>query len=198
MIPRHLQIAIAAMLAAALGMGLYLRHLQGRASKQPAAAQLAPVRAPVSGPKEPVTLYVAYDNPGMLVARAASIPLPAGRQERAQEVLRALLASSVEKDSPHPLPGGAEINNVFLADSGLAVIDLNAAFADGHRSGVIVEELTIVSLIQTLTANTPGISRVKFLIEGKERETLAGHADLSCTYDVSAVQQLVQQLQAAQ
>jgi sporulation and spore germination protein len=198
MIPRHLQIAIATMLAIALAMGLYLRHLQGRVSTQPAAAQLAPVRPPISGPTEQVTLYIAYDNPGMLVARAASIPLPAGRQERAQEVLRALLASSSDKDSPHPLPAGAEVNNVFLVDAGLAVIDLNAAFADGHRSGVIVEELTIVSLVQTLTANTQGISRVKFLVEGKERETLAGHADLSCTYDVPAVQQLVQQLQATQ
>jgi hypothetical protein len=39
---------------------------------------------------------------------------------------------------------------------------------------------------------------VKILVEGKERETLAGHADLSGFYDVSAVNQLTAQLQAAQ
>jgi len=32
-------------------------------------------------------------------------------------------------------------------------------------------------------------------VAGQERETLAGHADLSCTYDVSAVSQLVAELQ---
>jgi hypothetical protein len=35
---------------------------------------------------------------------------------------------------------------------------------------------------------------VKFLVDGKERETLAGHADLSMTYDVPAVHQLVAEL----
>ncbi len=80
----------------------------------------------------------------------------------------------------------------------MAVIDLNAAFANGHRSGVLVEELTVVSLVQTLSANIPGITRVKILVDGKDRDTLAGHADLSNFYDVPAVAQVVAQLQNAQ
>jgi len=39
---------------------------------------------------------------------------------------------------------------------------------------------------------------VKILVEGKERDTLAGHADLSNFYDVPAVTQVVAQLQNAQ
>jgi hypothetical protein len=78
------------------------------------------------------------------------------------------------------------------------VIDINAAFADGHRSGVLEEELTVASLIQTLSANIPGILRVKILVEGQERETLAGHADLAQFFDVSAVNQLTQQLETIQ
>jgi len=50
-------------------------------------------------------------------------------------------------------------------------------------------------LVQTLAANIPGITQVKILVGGKERETLAGHADLSCTYDVSAVGQMVAGMQ---
>jgi hypothetical protein len=38
--------------------------------------------------------------------------------------------------------------------------------------------------------------KVKILIDGKERDTLAGHADLSDFYDVTAMNQLVTQLQA--
>jgi len=78
------------------------------------------------------------------------------------------------------------------------VIDLNSAFADTHRSGVLIEELTVTSLIHTISANTPGIARVKILVDGKERDTLAGHADLSSFYDVAAVNQVAAQLQAAQ
>ena len=84
---------------------------------------------------------------------------------------------------------------VYLVDPGLVVIDLNAAFANGHRSGVLEEELTVTSIIQTLAANIPDILRVKFLVEGKERETLAGHADLTAMYDTIAVSQLVAQMQ---
>jgi spore germination protein GerM len=141
---------------------------------------------------------VAYDDVGVLHAQAAQIPLPSVRQQRAEELLRALLALYLDKASPHPLPPGSDIRSVYMVDPGLAVIDINAAFADGHRSGVLEEELTVASLIQTLAANIPGILRVKILVEGKQRETLAGHADLSNFFDVSAVHQLTAQLQSAQ
>ena len=63
---------------------------------------------------------------------------------------------------------------------------------------VLSEELTVTSLIQTLSANIPGILKVKILVEGKQRETLAGHADLSNFFDTSAVNQLASQLQLTQ
>jgi hypothetical protein len=197
MIPRHLMIGVTVMLAVALGMGIYVWRMRGgaRQSETP-PAYTHPVAAPVQGPTEQVTLYVAYDDPGALRAQAANIPLPAGRQERAQELLRALLGLYLDKSSSHQLAPGAEVRDVYLVDPGLAVIDTNDAFADGHRSGVLVEELTLASMVQTLAANIPGINRVKILVGGKERETLAGHADLSCTYDVAAVSQLVTELQA--
>ena len=92
MIPRHLIIGVAVMLAVALGMSVYAWRMRGRVTQTETPAEYAhPVAAPVQGPTEQVTLYVAYDDPGVLRAQAASIPLPAGRQERAQELLRALL-----------------------------------------------------------------------------------------------------------
>jgi len=41
---------------------------------------------------ERVTLFVAYDDIGILRAQAAQIPMPSVRQHRAEEVLRALIA----------------------------------------------------------------------------------------------------------
>src|SRR5258708_31482849 len=116
-------------------------------------------------------------------------------QQGGEEVVRALLALYLGKASPPQLAHGSDIRSGYLGEPGLAVIDVNAAFADGHRSGVLSEELTVASLIQTLSANLPGILKVKILVEGKERQTLAGHADLSSFYDVAAVNQLAMQLQ---
>jgi spore germination protein GerM len=157
-----------------------------------------PLAPPVAGPTERVILFVAHDEDGSLRAESAQIPLPSGRQQRAEELLRALVSLYLDKSSPHVLGSGAEVRSVFLVDPGVAVIDLNSAFADTHRSGVLVEELTVASLIHTISSNTPGILKVKILVDGKERETLAGHADLSAFYDVTAVNQLSTQLQAAQ
>jgi Sporulation and spore germination len=196
MIPRHLMIGIVVMLAVAAGMSFYAWRMRRRVNQAETPIEYAhPVSAPVQGPSEQVTLYVAFDDPGVLRAQSASIPLPAGRQERAQELLRALLALYLDKSSSHPLGSGSEISDVYLVDPGLAVVDINDALAGSHRSGILVEELTVASLVQTLATGVAGINRVKILVGGRERETLAGHADLSCIYDVSAVSQMVAQLQ---
>lgn len=195
MIPRHLIIAVAVMVAVALGMSFYAWRMRGRVNRAEVPANTQPVAPPAAGPSEQVTLYVAYDDAEVLRPRAVRIPLPAGRQERAEELLQALVDLYLDKSSPHVLGPGSEIRGVYLVDPGLAVIDLNAAFANGHRSGVLIEELTMASLVGSLSANIPGISRIKILVDGKERDTLAGHVDLTNFYDVAAVNQLVAQLQ---
>jgi spore germination protein GerM len=87
------------------------------------------------------------------------------------------------------------VKTVFLVNNKLAVLDLNEQFAEGHRSGIMVEDFTILSLIDTLAANFPQLEQVKFLVDGKERETLAGHTDLKTIYNTAAVHKVVEQLQ---
>jgi len=198
MIPRHLVIGVAVLLIAALGLSVYAWRMEKAAGSRTASApDTRPLAPPVAGPTEVVTLFVADDNDGTLRAESAQIPMPSGRQQRAEELLRALLSIYLDKSSTHPLGAGSEVRSVYLVDPGLAVIDVNAALADTHRSGILVEELTVASFIHTISANTPGILKAKILVDGQERPTLAGHADLSSFYDVSAVNQLAVQLQSS-
>jgi spore germination protein GerM len=190
-----LGIAVSVLLVAALALSTYAWHMRKTAVSTPIAPiDTRPLAPPVAGPTEQVTLFVAHDEDGSLRAESAQIPLPSGRQQRAEELLRTLVSHYLDKSSPHVLGVGSEVRSVFLVDPGVAVIDLNAAFADTHRSGVLVEELTVASLIHTISANTPGILKVKVLVDGKDRDTLAGHVDLSDFFDVTAVNQLVSQL----
>jgi len=194
MIPRHLMLAVAAMLVLVLAIGVYLGRVRRRALDSQRTAEYArPVAPPASGPTETVTLYVADDALGVLRPQAAQIPLPGGRQQRAEELLRALLAIYQQPGAAHPLAPAADVRSIFLIDPGAAVIDVNAAFADQHRSSVLGEQLTVNSLVETLAVNVPGIHRVKILVEGNTRETLAGHADLSEFFDVTALGQAVTQ-----
>ena len=199
MIPRHLIIGVAVMFVVALITGAYVWHLQGSLAKPtPNIAETHPPPPPASGPSEQVTLYVAHDETGSLRPQSAQIPLPGGRQERAEQLVRTLLQLYLGASSTHPLAQGADLRAAYLVDPDLAVIDVNAAFAEKHRSGILVEELTVASLVETLSANLRGINRVKILVEGNERESLAGHADLARFYDVAGVDRMISQMQTGQ
>lgn len=200
MIPRQFVIAVIALAALVIAMSVYvwrLREHQVR-EEQPTVQNTPSARVvpPAAGPAEQVTVYVAYDDSGELRTQSVSIPLSSDRQQHAAQLLRALLDLYMAKGSPHPLGPGSDIRDVFLVDPGIAVIDLNSAFADSQVSGVLTEELTVCSLVQTLATNLPGLVRVKFLVDGKERDTLAGHVDLSHFFDVSQIAEMAKSLAA--
>ncbi len=183
----RVKIALVCLVMAVAAMGYYALRLKHQAEKLPThVADTRPIAPPVSGPTEHVLLYVASDADGMLHKQPAEIPVTGDPNERARQLLRALLSVYLKKDSPHPLGSGADVKYVFLVKPNMAIVDTNSAFADSHRSGVLVEQLTVASIARTLAENFPGTIMVKLLVEGRERETLAGHADLADFYDTAA------------
>jgi Sporulation and spore germination len=191
MIPRHLQITIALLLGGTLVSGIYIIHLTHKEeSKNLLGMEANPVAPPVSGKPESIPVLVAYDEDRALRWRQANATLPAERTQRARQVLRTIMAEYLGRPSPHILGKGADIKDVYLLNDDTVVVNTTAEFADAHPSGILQEELTLCSLIETLSANVPGIARVKFLVDGHERETLAGHADLMSFYQISAVHDL--------
>jgi len=138
---------------------------------------------------------VANDADNSMLTRILSLPLPQNPEARARAVLGKLLDLYAAPDATHPVPGGASsIAQVFLvpiADAGgktpedgpeLAVVNLTGAFAASHPSGLETETLTVLSICATLHANLPRVTEVRFLVDGHQRDTLAGHADLTRTY----------------
>ena len=106
--PRHLLIAMSVLLVAVLGLSLYALHMRKTAASTPIpSTDTRPLAPPVAGPTERVILFVAHDNDGSLRPESAQIPLPSGRQQRAEELLRALLSLYLDKSSPHVLGAGA-------------------------------------------------------------------------------------------
>lgn len=197
MIPRHLKIMAVILLAVAGVLGFYSFRLQHRAEKKQVKAALdtLPVAPPVSGHTSSATLYVADDHTGLLTRTSVSIPLPPESSERTQQIVRNLLALYQTSPSPHSVGEGADVKDVYFVKGGLVVLDFNSAFADKHPSGILAEELTVASIVATLRANNPEIAKVKFLVEGKDRETLAGHADLETPLDAANFAQMVKDLQ---
>ena len=195
MIPRYQKILFAILLLASLGMGFKLWQLRERAHKDLLAGRAsAPTAAPVVAPAEQATLVAANDMDNSLIPQVHSLPLPSDPGARARAVLGKLLDLYAAPESNHPVPGGAaSVAQVFLmplpgskntrsAGDQLAVINLTGSFAASHPSGLETESLTVLSICATLHANLPTVSEVRFLVDGQERPTLAGHADLTRTY----------------
>ena len=194
---RRIVIMFAALVVIALGLAFYAWQLKRKVARdeQLAAQQQLAMAPPANGAPTPVTLYVASDSDATLRRSQMNVVLPAERTERARAVLRALFGAYLQSPSPHPIGAGADVRDVYLLGDDTAVVDANSAFANAHPSGVLAEELTVASIVATLNANDSKIQRVKILVNGQERETLAGHADLQRFYLASSIGQVVKDLQ---
>jgi hypothetical protein len=194
-IPRYQKVLFFVLLLASLAMGVLLWQLRERAHQRLLAGESsAPTQAPEVAPAEQATLLVANDTDGSLLTQARALPLPADPSARARVLLGKLLDLYAAPDSSHPVQGGAAgVGQVFLlpvpaakaggkSDTELAVVNLTGSFAASHPSGIETESLTVLSICGTLRANLPHVTEVRFLVDGQERATLAGHADLTRTY----------------
>ncbi len=194
---RRILVIFAFLALVALVLALYAVHLKRKVARdeQAAAEQQLAMAPPGNGPPEPVTLYIANDSDGTLRKTQLNVPLPVERSERARAVLRALFAQYLKSPSPHAVGTGSDIRSVYLMGDDTAVVDTNSAFSDAHPAGVLAEELTIASLVVTLNANDSKIARVKILVNGQERDTLAGHADLRRFYEAGNIGQVAKDMQ---
>jgi Sporulation and spore germination len=210
-IPRYQTILFFLLLAASIIMGAILWQLRNHAHQRVLQGQQStPTQAPQVAPAEQATLMVANDSDDSLSTRLLSLPLPTSPSARARAILGELLDLYAAPDAAHPVPGGAtSIAQVFLlpvseataasrpdtanepADPAaqdsqtgpeVAVVNFNGTFATTHPSGIETESLTVLSICATLHANFPRIREVRFLVDGQQHETLAGHADLTRTY----------------
>jgi Sporulation and spore germination len=196
-VTRPIVLIFIVLLLVAAGLGYYAYHLKAKvaAEEQRLAQQSQVVVPPASGPTTLVTLYVASDQEGGLRRSSLNVALPQERSERARAILRALIGIYLQPDSQHPIGAGSDVRDIFLMGNDTAVVDTNAEFADAHPSGVLAEELTIASIVTTLNANDPQITQVKILVDGKERDTLAGHADLRRFYQANGLGQILKDAQ---
>jgi len=78
------------------------------------------------------------------------------------------------------IPLGTTVREVFLDEKGCAYVDFSREISQNHRGGVTGELITALSIVNTMAINFPEeIRKVRILIDGKERKTIAGHIDIS-------------------
>jgi spore germination protein GerM len=69
--------------------------------------------------------------------------------------------------------------HVFVSARGVAYVDLSKEATAGLPGGSEAEIMTVYSVVNSLAANFPAITRVQILIEDRPVATLGGHVDLT-------------------
>jgi hypothetical protein len=121
---------------------------------------------------------------GTLVPVIVELPLSSDPVLRAKQILNTLLAGPVDPEA-RTLPPDAALLAFYLLPEGTGIADFSEALATSTPSGIQSEQLAVDSITHTLQANVPQVQRLKILIHGQEVDTLAGHLDLTQTFQVS-------------
>ncbi len=183
------------LLAAVIGAALYFPALRRQVDKaktltektaEQARRELLPPVPVTSGePRVKAKMFWGSSNgDGTLVPVTLDLPLSSDPSLRAKEILNTLLAGPVDPEA-RTLPPDAALLAFYILPNGIAVADFSEALANSTPSGIQSEELAIDSITRTLEANVPQVQRLKILIHGQEVDTLAGHVDLTQTFQVN-------------
>lgn len=192
---RWIQWAVALLCGAVVVGAIYFPILRGRLRREAKMQQLSaeqarrdltqPVAVNPGEPKVKAKLFWASGNgDGTLTDTTVELPLSSDPVLRSKQVLNTLLAGPVDVEL-RTLPPDAALLAFYLLPNGTAVADFSEAMATAIPSGIQSEQLAVDSITRTLQANVPQVQRLKILIHGQEVETLAGHLDLTGTFQVN-------------
>ncbi len=164
--------------AALAGVFVWMRLSEPASSS---AVQARKPAVPFARPDEPltVTLYCTAD--GMLSTGTAAVRRKPDAQAQAREVLAALAADP--RSAQSGMFKEMKIRGFFVDSTGTAYVDLSPSQQNDYRASAWAELLAIYAIVDTLTQNFEEIKQVRFLLEGKEAQTLAGHIDLTRKFE---------------
>jgi spore germination protein GerM len=163
-------------LALLVGGGLWwwLADHRGSGPGHGAAGTAAQPRVKVS-----FQLYFPADG-GALKPEPRELQVSESPKDRIRKILDALLAGPTAAGLVRPFPEDVVVGGVLLSRDGTAYVDLRWQDHPDPPAGGSTEEIQrVYSLVNSIVLNVPQASAVVLLWNGVQRETFAGHLDLT-------------------
>jgi len=156
-----------------------------KALKQLEEEELRPVSSIVLSEEEarrlneklPVTLYFSNQDGTRLINEIHYISMDEAKQgteKLASVLVKELIKGPSSSELKATIPEGASLRSPVKIEGRTAIVDMTKEFVDNHPGGKEAEELTIFSIVNTLT-ELKDIETVKFLINGKEQKEFKGN-----------------------
>lgn len=182
--PRHIKIGVIVLsIGFAVTLGFFV-DVVGRIQslvidQETEENPFRPPAQPLYSPSDPpMTVRLFFPISGgdvLLSAEYQSIFKSSDLTNRAKQILQKLEEGPRSGALTPSIPADAKVTEVFVADDGVAFIDYSNAIATNHPGGMLNEQATIYSIVNSLIYNLREIRQVKILVGGTEKETLAGH-----------------------
>jgi spore germination protein GerM len=124
-----------------------------------------------------VTLFFVRPSDGLLAPEEREIALSDSLIRETEEYVAELIKGPAGELAP-ALPAETRLGRIYITRDGTAYVDFSRELADKHPSGTTAELSTIYAVVDGLAFNFKSIKKVFILVDGEERETLAGHIGL--------------------
>jgi germination protein M len=127
--------------------------------------------------KLPVTLYFSnQDGTGLIneIHYLSMDDAKQGTEQLASLLVKELVKGPSNSELKATIPEGAALRSQVKVENRTATVDMTKEFVDNHPGGKEAEEMTIFSIVNTLT-ELKDIETVKFLINGKEQKEFKGN-----------------------
>ena len=156
---------------------LQTSEMEGR---EPEPSSSAPAASPSAEAQRTINVKLFFESnqaPGLALEERA-VPFSSDLATQIRTLLEELAKGSTAGLGP-TLAGTTRVLEVFVTARGVAYVDLSKEARDSVTGGSDEEQATVYSVVDSITASFPSISRVQILIENEPATTLAGHVDLS-------------------
>jgi len=130
------------------------------------------------GQTRSVVLFFLSEEDTLLHPEQREIPADLSVVRQAKQTIEELIKGS-QKGYISPFPPEAKLRELYVTEEGVAYVDFSKDIVEKHLSGSSAEISTIFSVVNSLAYNFDDIEKVFILIEGREKETLGGHINLS-------------------
>ena len=175
--PRALQLTAALIAAGLVVLGIV--WWQAGASPESAVRSGTKQAVPaVPGPGSQSALYFPAAS-GMLELEMRTAPADLEPSARKQWLAEQLVAGPESKGLRPALPAGTQVASVFTTSDGRIFVDFTIPESTGVGMGSAEELLALYSIVNTLLLGDEDARSTVLLINGRQRETFAGHFDTS-------------------
>ena len=193
-IPRHLKIGLVLIVIAGVVSFGYFENVVGRIrsmvrepekeAANPFVASTEPLFSSADPPLAVKVFFPSVSGSSILSSEQRTIFKSSELTNRAKQLLKLVIDGPLSKELLGAIPKDAKLQEVFVSNDGVLFVDFSSAISVNHPGGILNEQATIYSIVDSLLYNLPEVHQVKILIGGTEQETLAGHCLLLLPLDM--------------